>query len=70
VYRSKRGKLPAETAGMRQNYVFSWSENMCISESEIQTPQTFWMQLGIQTSYTLAVTHDYTIICTKLCTVK
>ena len=43
---------------------------MCISGSEIETPQSFWIQLSIHTNYTLAVNNDYMIICTKLLTIQ
>jgi hypothetical protein len=65
VDRSTCSELPAESAGLSQRYVIHRSENMCISGSEIDTPQSFWMQLGIETNYTLAVNNDHTIICTQ-----
>jgi len=43
---------------------------MCISGSDIETPQSFWIQLSIDTKYKLAVNNDYMIICTKLLTIQ
>jgi hypothetical protein len=63
-------ELPAESAGMSQHYVIHRSENMRFSWSEIDTPQSFCMQLSIDTNYTLAVNNDYIIFCTKLYSIK
>ena len=70
VYGSTCGKLPAESAGMWQRYIIHHSEIMCISGSNIETPQSFWIQLSIHTNYNLAVNNDYMIICTKLFTIQ
>jgi len=43
---------------------------MFISGSEIEMPQSFWMQLSIHPNYALAVYNDYVIICTKLLTIQ
>jgi len=43
---------------------------MCISGSDIDTPQSSWIQLSIHTNYKLAVNNDYMIICTKLLTIQ
>jgi hypothetical protein len=70
VYRFKCGKLPAESAGMKQRYVMYRSENTSISRSETETPQTIWIQQSIHTNYTFAVNNDYMIICTTRLTIK
>jgi len=43
---------------------------MCISGSDIEMPQSFWMQLSIHTNCKLAVNNDNMIICTKLLTIE
>ena len=43
---------------------------MCISGSDIEMPQSFWIQLSIHTNYKLAVNNDCMIICTKLLTIQ
>ena len=43
---------------------------MCISGADIDTPQSFWIQLSIHTNYRVAVNNDYMIICTKLLTIQ
>ena len=43
---------------------------MGISGSDIETPQSFWMQLCIQKNYKLAVNNDNMIICTKSLTIQ
>ena len=43
---------------------------MCISGSDIETPQSFWIQLSIHTNSILAVNNDYMIVCTKLLTIQ
>jgi len=70
VYGSTCSKLPAESAGMSQRYNIHRSENMRFSWSENDTPQSFCMQLSIDTNCTLAVNNDYMIICTKLLSKK
>jgi hypothetical protein len=69
-YWSTCSELPAESTGMSQHYVIHCSENMCVSWTEIDTRQSFCMQLSIDTNYTLAVNNKYMIICTKLCYIK
>jgi len=69
-YGSTCGKLPAESAGMWQDYVIHRSETRCISGSKFEMTQSFWIQLSIHTNYTLAVNNDYMIICTKLLTIQ
>jgi len=70
VYGSTCSELPAERTGMSQRYVIHPSENMYFSWSEIDTPQSFCMQLSIDRNCTLAVNNDYMIICTKLLSIK
>jgi hypothetical protein len=70
VYRSICSQLPAESAGMSQCYIIHRSENMCFSQSEIHTHQSFCMQRSIDTNCTLAVNNDYMIIFTKLLSIK
>jgi len=43
---------------------------MCISGSDIEMPQNFWMQLSVHTNCKLAVNNYNMIICTKLLTIK
>jgi len=43
---------------------------MCISGSDIEMPQSFWIQLSIHTNYKLAANNEYMIICTKLLTIQ
>jgi len=43
VYGSTCDKLSAEITDMWQHYVINRSQNMCISGSEIEMAQSFWM---------------------------
>jgi len=47
VYGSICSELPAENAEMSQRYVIHRSENMSLSWSEIDTPESFCIQLSV-----------------------
>jgi hypothetical protein len=70
VYGSSCIELAAESAGLLQHFVIDDSYNMCFSASDIDTPQCFCIDMGIDRNCTLAVNTDYMIICTKLQSIK
>jgi len=58
-YVSTCSELPTECAEMSPCWVIHRSENSCISWSEIVTPQSFCMQLSIDTNYSFIVNNNY-----------
>jgi len=70
VYGPRCSKLPAEWAGMWMRYTIHRSENKCCSGSEIERPQSLWIQLCIYTTEMLGVKIDYIIMWTKLETIQ
>lgn len=65
VYGSICSKLPAECTGIWKCYLINCSENMYSGGSELERPQSFWMQLRIHTNDTWAVTNNYLSMCRK-----
>jgi hypothetical protein len=66
LYGSKCSKLRAEHTGMWQQFILYCFENMCWSGSQIETPESFWMQLNIHTNDILAVNNDYNYVYTAI----
>jgi hypothetical protein len=53
VYGSICNELPPEKSEMSQHYIIHLSENMSFSCSEIDTPQSFWIQLSVNEASTI-----------------
>jgi len=56
------GKLAAKCDGMWQRYVIHRSDNICRGGSEMERPQSFWMQLSMHWNDTLAASNDSMIM--------
>jgi len=61
VERSTYHKLPPEWTGMWNGYIIHYKDNVYSGSSEIEMPESFWMQIIMHWNTIVVVNNDYVI---------